>query len=169
MTAETSAREPQKKTGTRSVDRAIRLLVEAIHPATGPRSAAELSDATGLPRATAARLLLCLERNHLLGRDNNGRYVPGDLMSADATIYHGYVEAADLRPADVVRCGVSTNYVLAGSVERADDGTVRVYAWSDTQGLQNENGPALRFGPHQEAYVSLRNQPLRRKERYHDA
>ena len=42
----------------------------------GPATLAEVVDGTGLPRATAYRLLSALEANHLAGR-GGGRYAPG--------------------------------------------------------------------------------------------
>ena len=42
-----------------------------------PRDLAELQDATGLPRATAHRLLVALEQHHLVRRDAQGRFCLG--------------------------------------------------------------------------------------------
>lgn len=42
-----------------------------------PRSLAELAEAASLPRATAHRLAVALERHQLVGRDETGRFVLG--------------------------------------------------------------------------------------------
>jgi DNA-binding IclR family transcriptional regulator len=42
-----------------------------------PRSLADLAAETGLPRATAHRLAVALERHELVGRDDAGRFVLG--------------------------------------------------------------------------------------------
>ena len=47
---------------------------------TGPRSLNELVAATSLPRATAHRLALALERHLLLDRDDAGRFVLGPAL-----------------------------------------------------------------------------------------
>jgi DNA-binding IclR family transcriptional regulator len=47
---------------------------------TGPRSLNELVAATSLPRATAHRLALALERHLLLDRDDSGRFVLGPAL-----------------------------------------------------------------------------------------
>ena len=56
------------------VDKTVALL-DAI--AERPRSLADLVDATGLPRPTAHRLALALERHGVLARDAEGRFVVG--------------------------------------------------------------------------------------------
>jgi DNA-binding IclR family transcriptional regulator len=43
----------------------------------GPATLAALTAATGLPRATAHRLAVALGRHGLVGRDGEGRFVPG--------------------------------------------------------------------------------------------
>ncbi|MGH3266988.1 MAG: IclR family transcriptional regulator [Trebonia sp.] len=65
--------------GTQAVDRAARLLSEVVH-ATDPVSFTELAESTGLAKSTTSRLLLALERNHLVRRDNHGRFLPGEMF-----------------------------------------------------------------------------------------
>jgi DNA-binding IclR family transcriptional regulator len=48
----------------------------------GPSSLAELAAATALPRATAHRLAVALERHDLVGRDEAGRFVLGARLAA---------------------------------------------------------------------------------------
>jgi IclR family transcriptional regulator, acetate operon repressor len=65
--------------GTQAVDRAARLLSEVVH-ASDPITFTELTNATGLAKSTASRLLLALERNHLVRRDGHGRFLPGEMF-----------------------------------------------------------------------------------------
>ena len=65
--------------GTQAVDRAARLLSEVVH-ASDPVTFTELTAATGLARSTTSRLLLALERNHLIRRDDHGRFLPGEMF-----------------------------------------------------------------------------------------
>ncbi|MFZ2511835.1 MAG: helix-turn-helix domain-containing protein, partial [Gordonia sp. (in: high G+C Gram-positive bacteria)] len=45
-----------------------------------PCNLAELTGATGLPRATAHRLAVGLEAHQLLARDTDGRWIPGPAL-----------------------------------------------------------------------------------------
>ena len=65
--------------GTQAVDRAARLLSEVVH-ASDPVTFTELTVVTGLAKSTASRLLLALERNHLVRRDDHGRFLPGEMF-----------------------------------------------------------------------------------------
>src|ERR1700747_1701879 len=65
--------------GTQAVDRAARLLSEVVHAA-DPVSFPELAEVTGLAKSTTSRLLLALERNHLVRRDDHGRFLPGEMF-----------------------------------------------------------------------------------------
>src|SRR5260370_41499645 len=65
--------------GTQAVDRAARLLSEVGH-ASDPVTFTELTVAPGLARSTTSRLLLALERNHLIRRDDHGRFLPGEMF-----------------------------------------------------------------------------------------
>jgi DNA-binding IclR family transcriptional regulator len=65
--------------GTQAVDRAARLLSEVIHAA-DPVTFTELTAVTGLAKSTTSRLLLALERNHLVRRDDHGRFLPGEMF-----------------------------------------------------------------------------------------
>jgi DNA-binding IclR family transcriptional regulator len=71
----TAARRP----GTQAVDRAAGLLSAVVH-ADGPVTCAALCRASGLPRSTASRLMLALEKNKLVRRVQNGGYVPGEMF-----------------------------------------------------------------------------------------
>jgi len=65
--------------GTQAVDRAARLLTEVVH-APGSVTFTELAAATGLAKSTTSRLLLALERNGLVRRDDAGRFRPGEMF-----------------------------------------------------------------------------------------
>src|SRR6201987_8959 len=65
--------------GTQAVDRAARLLSEVVH-APDPVTFTELTAVTGLAKSTTSRLLLALERNHLVRRDDHGRFLPGEML-----------------------------------------------------------------------------------------
>jgi DNA-binding IclR family transcriptional regulator len=66
-------------TGTQAVDRAARLLTEVVH-APDSVTFTELAAATGLAKSTTSRLLLALERNGLVRRDEDGRFRPGEVF-----------------------------------------------------------------------------------------
>ena len=63
-----------KSSGVGVVDKTV-VILDAV--ADRPCSLAELVTATGLPRPTAHRLALALERHHVLGRDADGRFTVG--------------------------------------------------------------------------------------------
>ena len=82
--------------GVGVLDKAISVLaaVEA-----GPCSLTELTGRTGLPRATAHRLALALQRHHMVGRDGQGRFVLGERLAelgraADARPHRSLAELA---------------------------------------------------------------------------
>jgi DNA-binding IclR family transcriptional regulator len=76
--------------GTQAVDRAARLLTEVVHSA-DPMTFSGLSAATGLAKSTTSRLLLALERNGLVRRDDHGRFLPGEMFVSFA--WRGSAEA----------------------------------------------------------------------------
>lgn len=65
---------PEDVSGIKVLDRAV-LIMEAI--ATKPRSLGELSEATGLPRATTHRLATALEAHRLLWRTSSNQWAIG--------------------------------------------------------------------------------------------
>ena len=64
------------------VDKTVAILQAT---ALAPRTLADLVEATGLPRATAHRLAVALEVHRLVGRDAEGRFVPGPRLGEFAT------------------------------------------------------------------------------------
>ena len=65
--------------GTQAIDRAALLLTQVVDNAE-PISFTELAAASGLAKSTTSRLLQALERNHMLRRGADGRYLPGELF-----------------------------------------------------------------------------------------
>ncbi|MDP9334701.1 MAG: helix-turn-helix domain-containing protein, partial [Actinomycetota bacterium] len=79
--------------GIQVVDRAV-LVLDAVARG-GPCSLAELQRATVLPRPTAYRLAVALERHGVLARDGDGRFVLGRRLAAwGAVAGHGLPDAA---------------------------------------------------------------------------
>ncbi len=78
------------QSGTQAVDRAARLLSEVVH-SVDPMTFTGLSAATGLAKSTTSRLLLALERNGLVRRDDHGRFLPGEMFVSFA--WRGGAEA----------------------------------------------------------------------------
>jgi DNA-binding IclR family transcriptional regulator len=78
------------QSGTQAVDRAARLLAEVVH-SSDPMTFTGLSAATGLAKSTTSRLLLALERNGLVRRDDHGRFLPGEMFVSFA--WRGGAEA----------------------------------------------------------------------------
>jgi DNA-binding IclR family transcriptional regulator len=75
---------------TRAVDRAFDLLSAVTDNARGAASLSELARATGLPPATASRLLATLLKRGLVRRDRQGFYRPGlGLMQMAAVVLRG--------------------------------------------------------------------------------
>jgi IclR family transcriptional regulator, acetate operon repressor len=66
-------------TGTQAIDRAASLLTAVVH-GPEPASFTELAAASGLAKSTTSRLLMALERHHLVRRDDDGRFWPGELF-----------------------------------------------------------------------------------------
>lgn len=65
--------------GIKVLDRAVLIILTV---AEHPRSLSELSEATGLPRATAHRLATALEVHHILTRTSDGRWTIGAVLTS---------------------------------------------------------------------------------------
>src|SRR6266571_5492267 len=109
------------QSGTQAVDRAARLLAEVVHSA-DPMTFTGLSAATGLAKSTTSRLLLALERNGLIRRDDHGRFRPGEVFIRFA--WRGGAEAGLTAVAQpyLSRLGEATGETVNLGVER--DGLV---------------------------------------------
>lgn len=88
---------PAAPTGTQAVDRAARLLREVV-VSSEPVTFAELTAATGLAKSTVSRLLVALERNGLVQRDETSAFVPGDLF-----VRHAWRRGGEASLVDVAR------------------------------------------------------------------
>jgi IclR family acetate operon transcriptional repressor len=115
--------------GTQAVDRAARLLAEVVH-APGSVSFTDLAVATGLAKSTTSRLLLALERNGLVRRDDHGRFRPGEVFVRFA--WRGGAEAGLTEVAQpyLNRLGRATGETVNLGVER--DGMVEQIAQVDS-------------------------------------
>ncbi len=109
--------------GTQAVDRAARLLAEVVR-STGPMTFTGLSAATGLARSTTSRLLLALERNGLVRRDDHGRFLPGEMFVSFAwrggaqaglvAVAQPFLDRLGKATGETVNIGVASN----GAVEQ---------------------------------------------------
>ena len=115
--------------GTQAVDRAARLLTEVVHAA-DPMTFTGLSAATGLAKSTTSRLLLALERNGLVRRDDHGRFLPGEMFVSFA--WRGGAEAGLVAVAQpfLERLGKATGETINLGV--ASDGMVEQIAQVDS-------------------------------------
>jgi len=104
--------------GTQAVDRAARLLAEVVHSA-DPMTFTGLSATTGLAKSTTSRLLLALERNGLVRRDDHGRFLPGEMFVSFAwrggagaglvAVAQPFLERLGKATGETVNLGVSRN------------------------------------------------------------
>jgi IclR family transcriptional regulator, acetate operon repressor len=103
--------------GTQAVDRAARLLTEVVH-SPGSVTFTELAATTGLAKSTTSRLLLALERNGLVQRDDHGRFRPGEVFVSFA--WRGGAEAglAELAQPFLERLGEQNGETINLGIER---------------------------------------------------
>jgi len=104
--------------GTQAVDRAARLLAEVVH-SSDPMTFTGLSAATGLAKSTTSRLLLALERNGLVRRDDHGRFLPGEMFVSFAwrggaeaglvAVAQPFLERLGKATGETVNLGVASN------------------------------------------------------------
>ena len=101
------------------MDRAARLLTEVVH-SPGSVTFTELAAATGLAKSTTSRLLLALERNGLVRRDEAGRFRPGEMFVRFA--WRGGAEAGltEVAQAYLDRLGRATGETVNLGVGRGD-------------------------------------------------
>jgi DNA-binding IclR family transcriptional regulator len=115
--------------GTQAVDRAARLLAEVVH-SPDPMTFTGLSAITGLAKSTTSRLLLALERNGLVRRDDHGRFLPGEMFVSFA--WRGGAEAGLVAVAQpfLERLGKATGETINLGV--VSNGTVEQIAQVDS-------------------------------------
>lgn len=115
--------------GTQAVDRAARLLTEVVH-SPGSVTFTELATATGLAKSTTSRLLLALERNGLVRRDEAGKFRPGEMFVRFA--WRGGAEAGltEVAQAYLDRLGQETGETVNLGVSR--EGMVEQIAQVDS-------------------------------------
>src|SRR6266704_2596055 len=125
----TGRRAVSSPNGTQAVDRAARLLTEVVH-APGSVTFTELAAATGLAKSTTSRLLLALERNGLVRRDDAGRFRPGEMFVRFA--WRGGAEAGltEVAQAYLDQLGEATGETVNLGVGR--DGMVEQIAQVDS-------------------------------------
>ena len=118
------------QSGTQAVDRAARLLAEVVH-SVDPMTFTGLSAATGLAKSTTSRLLLALERNGLVRRDDHGRFLPGEMFVSFA--WRGGAEAGLVAVAQpfLERLGKATGETINLGVA-SGDGMVEQIAQVDS-------------------------------------
>jgi len=104
--------------GTQAVDRAARLLAEVVYSAE-PMTFTGLRAATGLAKSTTSRLLLALERNGLVRRDDHGRFLPGEMFVSFAwrggaegglvAVAQPFLERLGKATGETINLGVASN------------------------------------------------------------
>jgi DNA-binding IclR family transcriptional regulator len=126
------ARTTANPTGTQAVERAARLVSEVV-AAPDSVTFTELAAATGLAKSTTSRLLLALERNGLVRRDDDGRFSPGEVFVRYA--WRGGAEAGLVEVARpfLDRLGEATGETVNLGV--AHDGVVEQIAQVDSRYL----------------------------------
>ncbi len=123
-----AAQVSSSPSGTQAVDRAARLLTEVVH-APGAVSFTELAAATGLAKSTTSRLLLSLERNGLVRRDELGRFQPGEVFVRYAWRGNPEADLTAVAQPFLARLGEATGETINLGVER--DGMVEQIAQVD--------------------------------------
>jgi len=91
--------EAGRQNGTQAVDRAARLLSEVVS-AGHPVTFASLASASGLAKSTVSRLMLALERNRLVRRDDAGHFVPGEMFTRFAAQHQDLARTPDNQNGD---------------------------------------------------------------------
>ena len=117
------------QSGTQAVDRAARLLAEVVHSA-DPMTFTGLSAATGLAKSTTSRLLLALERNGLVRRDDHGRFLPGEMFVSFAwrggaeaglvAVAQPFLERLGKATGETINLGVASGNGLVEQIAQVD-------------------------------------------------
>lgn len=123
--------DPTATSGIKVLDRAVNIMLTV---ADRPRSLSELSEETGLPRATAHRLATALETHHILTRTSDGRWTIGAVLTSLGA--NSSTKLIDVSSPIMIALMDATNesvqlYQLAGSTR------VCIAAQEPAIGLQN--------------------------------
>jgi DNA-binding IclR family transcriptional regulator len=107
--------------GTQAVDRVARLLSEVVQSA-HPMTFTELIAACGLAKSTTSRLLVALERNRLVRRDDHGRFLPGEMFVSFAwrggaevgltALAQSFLERLGEATGETINLGVASNRMV---------------------------------------------------------
>jgi DNA-binding IclR family transcriptional regulator len=119
-----------ESSGVGVIDKAVGL-IDAV--AAQPRSLAELVEATGLPRPTAHRLAVALERHGVLAREGDGRFTVGARTARWAAGVDTWRETAE----DVVRALRDETSVSAQVYRRTGEQRLCVAAAEPAAGLRD--------------------------------
>jgi DNA-binding IclR family transcriptional regulator len=104
--------------GTQAVDRAAQLLIQVTRHR-DPVTFAELTQASGLAKSTASRLLTALERSGLVRRDPAGGFRPGEVFVSYACRGGAEADLVSVAQPALDRLGAQTGETVNLGVPRA--------------------------------------------------
>jgi IclR family acetate operon transcriptional repressor len=104
--------------GTQAVERAAQLLVQVTRHRE-PVTFTELTEASGLAKSTASRLLTALERHGLVRRDPEGRFRPGEVFVSYACRGGAEADLVSVAQPALDRLGAQTGETVNLGVARA--------------------------------------------------
>ncbi len=104
--------------GTQAVERAARLLIQVTRHR-DPVTFTELTEASGLAKSTASRLLTALERSGLVRRDPAGRFAPGEVFVSYACRGDAEADLVAVAQPALDRLGAQTGETVNLGVPRA--------------------------------------------------
>jgi IclR family transcriptional regulator, acetate operon repressor len=118
-------------TGTQAVDRAAQLLITVARHR-DPVSFTELTAASGLAKSTTSRLLMALERNGLVRRDDSGKFSPGEVFLSYAWRGGAEADLVSVTQPVLAQLGEQTGETVNLGVPR-DGGVVEQIAQVDSR------------------------------------
>ena len=104
--------------GTQAVERAAQLLIQVTRHR-DPVTFAELTQASGLAKSTASRLLTALERSGLVQRDAAGGFRPGEVFVSSACRGGAEADLVSVAQPALDRLGAQTGETVNLGVPRA--------------------------------------------------
>lgn len=132
--------------GSQSIDRAA-LLLSLVVRAADPISFTELVDRTGLARSTVSRLLQALERNGMLERNHDGRFLGGALFTHYAHRFDRVESLATAAQPMLERIAEETGESVTLGVPRGDT-VVHVAQTDSSYILGTSNWVGVDLPPH---------------------